>query len=186
MLSSRKSVYHKARLSKLIAAYVLIPLIEFEFSFYGSNKPWISQSIKNTRQLKVLFAICKSHGWVTGPIKRFRKSELSFKLTNKGFSEIYSLAGPLADSDKDAWARLLVGRTGKFRYLEKRVVTSDDVLSYIKSKKKRASTKDICVGMKRLPNSISRHLKKLINSGLVGRDKNGLYYYKRAPANSSS
>ena len=185
MISSRNSVYLKAITNKQIAAYILLPLIEFEFSFYGSKKPWISQAEKNANQLEALFAICKAHGWVTGPIKKFRKTELSFKLSNKGFSEIYKLAGPMADKGKDSWARLLVERAGKLRYLESDTLSSKDVLAYIRRRKTPLSIRDVCIALKRLPNSIGRHLRILKEKGLVDKTEDGLFFYKRASANSS-
>ncbi len=185
MTSPKNSVYQKARANKQIAAYVLVPLIEFEFSFYGSNKPWISQSVKNSAQLHVLYDICSSHGWTTGPIKKFRESELSFKLSNRAFSEIYNLAGPMADDRKDAWAKLLVGRTGKLRYLEKTVISSEDVLSYVSSRKEPISIRELCLALDRLPKSIERHLRILRAKGLVERTEIGFLSSKRVPANSS-
>ncbi len=185
MNTSRNSVYQKAKESKLIAAYVLLPLIEFEFSFYGSNKPWISQSVKNTAQLNVLYKICKAHDWVTGPIKKFRENELSFKLSNKGFSEIYKLAGPLADKNKNVWAKLLVERTGKLRYKEEKIISADDVLRHLKSRRRPVSIREICIALQRLPNSIERHLKNLREAGLVVKNESGFFVNERAPANSS-
>lgn len=186
MKSSRVSVYQKALSSKQVAAYVLLPLIEFEFSFYGSKKPWISQSIKNAKQLEALFRICKAHNWVTGPIRAFRKNEASFKLNNKGFGEIYELAGPMADDQKDAWARLLSSRAGKFRYLEEKTISVKDILRFIRKSAKPVSVKEICLAVQRLPNSVSRHLKNLKEAGLVGATEENLFFpYERASANSS-
>ena len=50
----QNSVYYKALRDKKIAGLMLLPLIEFEFAFNGSQKPAITQSDLNKPQLQVL------------------------------------------------------------------------------------------------------------------------------------
>src|SRR3989338_3518812 len=108
MNTPSKSVYEKALTSKEVAATILLPLIEFEFAFNGAQKPALTQSESNLNQLKVIFQICKTHGWISTAISKLgNKNEYWFKLSNRGFKEIYEISGHMADKEKDKWAKLL-------------------------------------------------------------------------------
>lgn len=164
------SVYVKAFQNKRIASYLLLPLIEFEFAFNGAQKPAITQSERNKPQLEVLYKICKKHGWISTKISKLgKKNEYWFKITNKGFSEIYRLAGPLADKNKDMWARLLAER--KSNYSKDRNIG----LKLLKTlqTRKEFTTKELCLRYRRLPYTITRHLRKLERKALIRKTEKG-------------
>ena len=165
MNTSSTSVYDRAISSREIAATILLPLIEFEFAFNGAQKPAITQSESNLNQLKVLFGICQSHNWTASQkiSKLGNKDEYWFKLNNSGFKEIYQIAGPMADKNKDKWALLLCERAGK---TEKSRFVKDDILRAIKGSN-GLSIYDICLKTRRLPYTVSRHIKNLEKRGLV-------------------
>jgi len=182
---SRMSVYEKAKKDKKLAAQILLPLIEFEFAFLGSQKPAITQSSKNLEQLKVLFEICKNHGWVSSQkiSKLGNKKEYWFKLNNKGFSEIYKLAGPMADKRKDEWAKLLCERAGKAKEKDRKL--KEKILKILQGRK-RITTLEICLKLRKLPYTVTRHLRKLEKEGIVRKNGNLWIISTSAPANSPS
>ena len=102
-IPSKKSVYEISLKNKKVAAFILLPLIEFEFAFNGSQKPSITQSESNLPQLKTLFRICREHEWLSSKkiTKLGNKNEYWFKLSNSGFKEIYEIAGPMTDTNKN-------------------------------------------------------------------------------------
>ena len=181
----RISVYEKAKKDKKVAAQMLLPLIEFEFAFLGSQKPAITQSSKNLEQLKVLFEICKNHGWISSQkiSKVGNKEEYWFKLSNKGFSEIYKLAGPMADKRKDEWAKLLCERAGKAKERDKK--TKEKILKLL-NQRKEMTTIEICLKLRKLPYTITRHLRKLEKEGKIRKNGNLWTISAGTPANSPS
>lgn len=180
-------VYESAAKDKQIASFMLLPLIEFEFAFNGSQKPVITQSERNIQQLKVLFRICRNHGWTASekiaPLGK--KDEYFFKLSNRGFKEIYGLAGPMADGSKDEWARLLCERADN---VVKDMKTKDTILKSLQKSGNGLSVLDICLKTRRLPYTVTRHLKNLERAKMIAR-KNALWYARKSastPANSPS
>ncbi len=166
------SVYEKALYSKKIAATFLLPLIEFEFAFHGAQKPAITQARSNLNQLKTLFKICKKHGWISTKriTKLGNKDEYWFKITNSGFMEIYDIAGPMADKNKDKWAMLLCERA---KGTEKNREAKKFVLFLLRKSKRNMTTNEICLRTRRLPYTVTRHLRKLEKEGLVKKDVDG-------------
>ena len=172
MNTPSKSVYEEALASKEIATKILIPLIEFEFSFHGCEKPSLTQAESNLEQLKTIFNICKKHGWTTAKtVKKLgNKNEYWFKITNKGFKEIYEFSGPMADKNKDKWAKLLQERSeGK----EKNRNMKKDLMQILKSKNGSVTTLELSLKTRRLPYTVTRHLRKLEKEGLVEKTESG-------------
>src|SRR3989338_10229371 len=144
MNTPSKSVYQKSLHSKELAANILLPLIEFEFAFNGAQKPAITQAISNLNQLNVIFQICKKHNWLSTKqiTKLGNKDEYWFKITNTAFKEIYEIAGPMADKNKDKWAILLCERANG---VEKNREARNSILSFMKKSKSSLRTIEICL-----------------------------------------
>ena len=172
MSTPSNSVYEKAKKSKEIAALILLPLIEFEFAFHGAQKPAITQAASNLSQLKTLFEICKKHNWLsTREITRLgNKDEYWFKISNTAFKELYEIAGPMADKNKDKWARLLCERANG---TEKTREAKKSILLLLKDTEKSLTTVEICLKTRRLPYTATRHLRKLEKEGLIEKDLSG-------------
>jgi len=172
MNTPSNSVYVKAVKSKEIAAMILLPLIEFEFAFNGAQKPAITQSKANLSQLKTLFEICSKHKWVASEqiSKLGNKEEYWFKLSNGGFKEIYQIAGPMSDKNKNEWALLLCERAGR---TEKNRKTKDDIFRYIASSKGEQSIYQICLNTRRLPYTVTRHIRNLEKRGAIEKTLGG-------------
>lgn len=172
MNTPSKSVYDKALDSKKLAANILLPLIEFEFAFHGAQKPAITQAASNFNQLRTLFKICKTHGWLSTKqiTKLGNKDEYWFKITNTAFKEIYKIAGPMADKNKDRWAVLLCERA---HGMEKTRDARKSILSLLEKSKNSMTTIEICLKTRRLPYTATRHLRKLEKEGLVLKNSSG-------------
>ena len=151
---------------------MLLPLIEFEFAFNGSQKPAITQSELNLPQLKILFEICRKQKWLStqGITKLGKKNEYWFKISNSAFKEIYEIAGPMADKNKDAWARLLCERANN---LEKNRNCRDEILKLLSKSKNELTTRQICLDLRRLPYTITRHLRILEKKGAIKKTEKG-------------
>lgn len=186
IIHPHNSIYKRAMTNKELASYILLPLIEFEFAFHGAQKPTLTQSELNLRQLEVLFNICKKHSWTASEkiMPLGKKNEYYFKLNNRGFKEIYKLAGPMADSIKDKWAKLLYERAeGK----EKNRNMKENILKLLQTSQKSMSTLDICLETRRLPYTVTRHLRNLARVGLIKKTDNGwIFVSANIPTNSPS
>lgn len=179
----KKSVYEIAIQNKQIAAMILLPLIEFEFSFFGSKKPILMQGKKNYIQITAIYKICESHRWNSGKLIEFSRGYV-FGLNNNGFKEIYSIAGPMADPEKDKWAKLLIERANK---KHEKTVKKEEILVLLKSNPNKIwKTKEICIDLRRLPYSITRQLRKLENEKVIRREKGGWVINTIRSANSPS
>ncbi|RLE59630.1 MAG: hypothetical protein DRJ35_05345 [Thermoprotei archaeon] len=183
-LHPHNSVYYQAKKDKKLAAQILLPLIEFEFAFLGCQKPAITQTSENLEQLKILFEICEAHGWVSQKITKLgHKNGYWFKLSNRGFREIYQLAGPMADKRKDEWAKLLCERAEKF--YEKDRKTKQKILKLLKEQQK-LTTIEICLQLRKLPYTITRHLRNLEKEGKIKKEGKFWIISAGTPANSPS
>ena len=178
------SVYEKAVHNRRIAAYMLLPLMEFEFAFHGAQKPAITQSEQNLPQLRALHRICRKHGWLSSDISRLgNKNEYWFKVNNKGFQEIYKLAGPLADKTKDKWAVLLAERS---EASDKNRNIKNDLLKALRTGHE-LTTRELCLEVRRLPYTVTRHLRKLERQKLIKKSEKGWIFISAGiSANSPS
>ncbi len=179
----KESVYKIAIKDKRIASLILLPLIEFEFSFFGSKKPILMQGKKNYIQLMAIYEICKSHGWNSGKVIEFDRGYV-FGLNNNGFKEIYSIAGPMADPEKDKWANLLLERANR---KHERTIKKKEIMLLLKTDPGKVwKTKEICINLRRLPYSITRQLRKLEKEGYIRKEKGGWRTNTIHSANSPS
>ena len=179
----KQSVYNLALKDKRIAAMILLPLIEFEFSFFGSKKPILMQGKKNYVQLMAVYKICKRHRWNSGKVTEFSRG-FTFGLSNSGFKEIYAIAGPMADSDKDKWATLLFERAERGH---EKTIRKEKILELLETDRKKVwKTKEICINLRRLPYSITRQLRRLEKDGNVRRLNGGWKFGGSCSANSPS
>ena len=168
-------VYHECLRDRRLAAKVLLPLIEFEFGLIGDDKPTLVQSKGNIQQIRMVFEICKKHGWTTSRKLLFKGGNPYFRINMQGFREIYSIAGPFADSAKDRWAQLLLERAGKVGgYRGREEPTEMKVLKLLKRDPRRKwNIKDLCLELRLLPGTVRSALRTLEKSQLVKKVKVG-------------
>jgi hypothetical protein len=169
------NVYEKALRDKTLAAQILLPLMEFEFSVIGEDSPTLLQATVNKQQLQTIFRICKEHRWVTSSKLRKKGSNFYFRLSRKGFKEIYKIAGPFVDKVKKKWAKLLIERVGKIGgYKKSEKPTEKKILKLLNSKRNKWwSIMEICLKLRILPSTAREGIRNLEKKKLVKKKKVG-------------
>jgi hypothetical protein len=176
----KKGVYDLAINDKQAASQILLPLIEFEFGFLGDDSPALIQSPNNKDQFITIFNICKKHDWLrTGSYKR-RGSNLFFRISRRGFVEIYNNAGPFSSERKREWANLLVERYGKIGgYQVNKTRTEDRIMEFLKEINNWVTLQEICLKLRVLPGTVRMGIKLLREKGLIERKTKGKAAYWR-------
>lgn len=165
------SVYDRAKRDKNLAASMLLPLIEFEFCFIAEDTPMLVQSKRNETQLKRVHGLCKAHNWCRDIVNK--GDNTGFKLHRSAFREIYSLAGPFADSRKNDWAKLLLEREGmKGGYMGNKISTKDKIVSELK-RNEWMSIEDLCLALRLMPSTIRETLRELESTRVVKSKHDG-------------
>ena len=171
-------IYEEALKDKKIAAKILIPLIEFEFGFRGLDSPEIVQTNSNREQLEAIFKICKNHGWVTSEKIKYKGKNLYFRISKKGFKEIYEIAGMFASKEKNEWARLILERLDKRGgYRRGQEKTEEKVFSLLNKEKNWLSVEEICLRLRLLPSVVREALRLLFKNKKIQRKKVGKTIY---------
>ncbi|MBI2578359.1 MAG: hypothetical protein HYW26_01465 [Candidatus Aenigmarchaeota archaeon] len=155
-----------------LTASILLPLIEFEFSFIAEESPVLVQSSRNRNQLNTIFEVCKAHGWAS---KKFVKREnIGFKLHRNAFREIYSIAGEFAEPIKNQWAKLLLEREGmKGGFMRNKASTKEKIVALIRKNDKWWSIGELCLGLRLMPSTIRETLRDLESARSVARKNEG-------------
>jgi DNA-binding transcriptional ArsR family regulator len=168
-------VYEECLKNRMLAAKILLPLIEFEFGLIGDDKPTLVQSRRNIEQIKTIFTICQENGWTTSKNLLYKRGNPYFRISVRGFREIYNIAGPFADPNKDRWAQLLLERAGKAGgYKGDKQPTEKKVLEIIKrNPDKKWRIEDLCLELRLLPSTIRSALRTLEKFHLVRKIKDG-------------
>ncbi len=168
------SSYIKALSNKETAAEILLPLIEFEFSFIGEDSPSLVQAYSNKPQLEAIFNFCKRYKWTTSNSLFKKGKNLYFRISKSGFKEIYELAGPFISKQRNEWSKLVIERLGKKGgYMKGKAKTQEKVLNLLKRNKEWISVTDICLDLRLLLNVVRTATRELYNCNLVERKKIG-------------
>ena len=176
----KKGVYDLAMNDKQTASQILLPLIEFEFGFLGDDSPALIQSPNNKDQFMAIFEICKNHGWLRTDSYKRRGPNLFFRISRKGFIEIYKNAGPFSSYRKKEWANLLVERFGKIGgYQVNKTRTEDRVMKFLKEIDDWVTLQEICLRLRVLPGTVRMGIKQLREKGLIERKKESKAAYWR-------
>ncbi len=172
-------VYYECVKNKELAAKVMLLLIEFEFGLLGDDKPILVQSTGNLKQIEAIFNICKTHGWTTTMRMLFKGKNPYFRISMRGFREIYNIAGPFADPRKDRWAQLLLERAGKVGgYRGGEPSTEDKVLDFLKrNPDKRWRIEELCLELRLLPSTVRSALRTLKRLDLVRKNRVGKSFF---------
>ena len=165
------SVYDRAKKDKNLAASMLLPLIEFEFCFIAEDTPMLVQSKRNEIQLRKIHELCMAHGWCRDVVNK--GDNIGFKLHRSAFREIYSIAGPFADSRKNEWAKLLLEREGmKGGYMGNRISTKVKIVSELR-KNEWMSIGELCLALRLMPSTIRETLRELESTRVVKSKHDG-------------
>ena len=175
-------IYQEALINKKVAAKILLPLIEFEFGFGGLDSPELTQSPIHKEQMDKIFNICNRHGWTTKNKVTYKSSNLHFRLSKKGFMEIYKLSGPFADDSNNNWTKLILERMGsKGGYRGNSEKTETKVLKFLKSKDKWISVEETCLKLRLLPSVVREALRKLNETEKLRRKRIGKTIFWKLP-----
>jgi len=167
-----KNVYERAKLDRNLAASILLPLIEFEFGFIAEDTPILVQCRRNEAQLKKVHEFCTVHKWCKDIA--MKGDNICFKLHRKAFREVYSIAGPFADSRKNEWAKLLLEREGmKGGYMGNSISTKEKVLTLLRRKKRWTSIEELCLALRLMPSTVRETLRELESTRVVKSKRDG-------------
>ena len=156
------SYIERAILSKQLAADILLPLIEYEACFLGSEAVKLVQAERNREQIGQLYRVVSAHGWTTRTgLHQYRKGLWTFSLSKAGFGEIYSLSGPMSDKRKDDWAKLLVERTGQVGGWRKDKPSTRSRVSAMLQGTPGATVEEICLKLRLQPGVVNEALREL-------------------------
>ena len=174
-------IYDELFENKNLAARVLIPLIEFEFGFQGLDSPELVQSTAHRKQLSKIFEICKQHKWTTSSTIRNKGANLYFRISKHGFEEIYKIAGPFADDQKNSWTELIFERSGKKGGYNKNKIKTEEKVSELLNENKWFSVGEICLKLRLLPSVVREALRLLNKNGKLERKVVGktIFWKKR-------
>ena len=169
-----KGTYQEAFTNKTLAAKILIPLIEFEFSFLGTDSAELVQSSKNKEQLEMIYKICRAYNWTT-PAGILQKGDnVYFRIRKDAFTEIYKLAGPFVSDLRNRWAELLIERSGaKGGYMVGKTKTEEKVRQLMKQNSKWWRIEELCLNLRLLPSVIREATRTLSKQGLLLRKRVG-------------
>ena len=130
-------MYNLAIEDKIVAAQVFLVTLEWEGDYIGNL------CATSKEAMEAMLALAKKWGWANAltllNFKRHKKSWsslYSFHLTKRGLKEIYELAGPLLDKNKDAKVRHILYGTGKSSAAGKPGVTKQEIFSLMQAEDK--------------------------------------------------
>lgn len=173
------SVYKRAIEDKKLAGQILLPLIEFEFGFIGNDSPTLTQSPINKEQFLTMFEICKKHGWIVSDSYKMKGKNLFFRLSKKGFREIFEIAGPFSNGYKNKWASLILERQGKIGGYQVNKEKTEEKLLEILKKSDWVTLQKFCLTLRLMPPTVREGIKKLKHEGLLERKVTGKAAYWR-------
>jgi transcription initiation factor IIE alpha subunit len=169
----KNGIYEKATKNKKMAFDILLPLIEFEFGFLGDDSPAMIQSPRNEEQFMRIFEICKKHGLLTSDSYAKKGENLFFRISKKGFKEIYESSGPFACNNKRKWAELILERYGLIGGYQKNKMKTKERLSRIMKDGEWVTLKQLCLSCRLLPGTVREGLKALKEENVIESKKVG-------------
>ena len=170
-------VYSRALQNKKLAAEIMIPLMEFEFSIRGEESPALLQSEINKPQLEAIFKICKRWRWTTTDQLMRKGKNFYFRLNKKAIKEIFQLAGPFADPSKNEWIELIIEKVGKRGGYRKGLKKTEEKVLEVLRKYGELNTEEICLKLRILPGTIRKALRNLIKEGKIKKKKVGKKFF---------
>jgi len=189
-IDSNKRLYGQMLKNKRLAAGAFIVSMDLECRGIQNGKPSLCMSEKYKDFLEFMLKIAKKWNWTNNselsPVKvdysknlRINASpQYEIRINTKGLKEIYSLAGPLADSFKNKCIQFNITRSDRFikygRTL-KRGESKQKILSEIKTKKDLTSTNlQFITGIG--TDVVLDHLRNLEKEGKIKKERSGKRY----------
>lgn len=180
-----KSLYNKLFLNKYLAAGTFIASFDLEFRGLTIGQPSLCMTTKFEDFLSFLIKVANKWSWSTSnhlsdvnieySLKRGIKAtpKKEFRLKISALKEIYNLAGPLADKNKDELLRFHIKRSLNPQ-IKQRGRARKIILEFLKNKPSKST--ELQKYAKIRVDVVLDHLKKLENEGMVKKTRLGKYY----------
>jgi len=189
-INSNKSMLSLLLKDKKLAAGAFIISMDLEFRGIQNGQPSLCMSKKYKDFLQFMLTLAKKWEWTNNhtlsPVKVDYSRKLGinaspqyeFRIHKKGLQEIYELAGPLTNSDKDKCIKFNIERSKKYKNLGSKLRknnTKDKILKAVKENKDMASTKlQFIAGVG--VDVILYHLHDLEKKGKIKKERSGKRY----------
>ena len=184
-----RSLYNKLFLDKFLAAGAFIVSFDLEFRGVSMGIPSLCMTTKYEDFLEFMLNLAQKWGWTGNTrlsnvdlqhsfkrgIKATPKKE--FRLTIKSLEDIYNLAGPLMDTEKNKFIRFHIERYNKpYKAIKGRA--KNKIIEVLKNEGPLKSTLlQIPTGVR--VDVILGHLKDLEKMKLVEKERRGKFYLWR-------
>ncbi len=186
-IDSNKKLFNILLKNKKLAAGVFIVSMDLEFHGIQGGRPSLCMSEKFKDFLEFMLRVAQRYNWTNNEKLSIVKVDYSrklginaspqfeFRINIKGLQEIYSLAGPLANSHKDKCINFHVNRSRNYINLggkHRKAKTRDKILEALyKSKDLRSTDLQFVAGVGQ--DVVLDHLHKLEKDNIIIRKRNG-------------
>ena len=190
-IDGARNLFGMLKTNKVLAAGAFIVSMDFECRGVQAGKVSLCMSVKYFDFLNFMLDIAKKWGWTN--LKKLAKVDVSYSrrlgikasdqyelsITMEGLKEIYSLAGPLADSFKDRCINFNVERSKNYKNLGgklKSKKTKLKILVALKKSNKPLSSTDLMFVAGVRTDVVLDHLHSLESEGVVFKKRSGKRY----------
>ncbi|MCD6477315.1 MAG: hypothetical protein J7K26_04140 [Candidatus Aenigmarchaeota archaeon] len=180
------NLYNSLYSNKFLAAGAFVVSFDLEFKGVLSASPCLCMTTKYQDFLEFMLSISKAWRWTNNTklfdvdIKHSLKrginanSKKEFRLSINGMKDIYKLAGPLADIEKDKFIKFHIKRSNNpLKPIRGR--SKKKIINILKTNGPTKTTLlQIPIGVR--TDVILKHLKDLENQNLVKKERRGKYF----------
>ena len=183
---NKRNLFNKLFYDQYLAAGAFIISFDLEFRGISTGEPSLCMTTKYEDFLTFLLNVANKWGWATldylsdvnieHSLKRGVKAtpQKEFRLKSKAIKEIYNLAGPLIDPEKDEFIQFHIKRISRKRLYRRQSETQKIILNVLKNGPNKSTKIQKHVGIR--VDVVLDHLKNLEKQGLISRKRNGKYY----------
>lgn len=189
-INLNKNLFNLLLINKKIAAGAFILSLDLECRGVQSGRPSLCMSEKYKDFLEFMLKVAKKWSWTNNshlsPVKVDYSRNLGinaspqyeFRINIKGLKEIYSLAGPLADSFKDKCIKFHIKRSNHFMKMGRTIKKGESKKNILKQlkKEKNLTTTHLQFGAGIGTDVILDHLHNLEKEGKIKKERMGKRY----------
>ena len=185
------NLFDVLKTDRVLAAGAFVVSMDLECRGVQAGRISLCMSDKYKDFLNVLLKVAKKWGWTNNKslakvdVEYSRKlgikasDQYEFSLSIAGLKEIYSLAGPLADSFKDNCIKFHCDRSNKYvnlGYGLNKNKTKEKILNYLLKSNKSLSTTDLMFVAGVGTDVVRDHLNSLLKEGKLIKNRQGKRY----------
>lgn len=183
---NKPTLFNKLFYDKSLAAGAFIISFDLEFRGISTGELSLCMTTKYEDFLKFLLKVANKWGWATldylsdvnieYSLKRGIKAtpQKEFRLKSKAIKEIYNLAGPLIDREKEEFIQFHIKRISRKRLYRKQNETQKIILNVLKKGPNKSTEIQKYAGIR--VDVVLDHLNNLERKGLVSKKRNGKRY----------